>query len=233
MDFQKVQQIKRKGAIIVKKEFLTSNAKFVYSKNELGYQEVLDRFEDAKQITIITFNISEKQSALVNALKKSGHNCIINVITNIPNRWEIYYGDAFRDKARKKINLYMAKLKPESLGLKTTVFFDFSNHGKIIMTDSIVYVGSANYSEESANNTEFGFLSEDKKLIEFINMDVLPDIQSLAIPYYEYDYTAVLLEANVALAAVYNIKNELFEEVYRLHDDIDGEWYYYEYNEAS
>lgn len=181
MDFQKVQQIKRKGAIIVKKEFLTSNAKFVYSKNELGYQEVLDRFEDAKQITIITFNISEKQSALVNALKKSGDNCIINVITNIPNRWEIYYGDAFRDKARKKINLYMAKLKPESLGLKTTVFFDFSNHGKIIMTDSIVYVGSANYSEESANNTEFGFLSEDKKLIEFINMDVLPDIQSLAM----------------------------------------------------
>ena len=86
MDFQKVQQIKRKGAIIVKKEFLTSNAKFVYSKNELGYQEVLDRFEDAKQITIITFNISEKQSALVNALKKSGDNCIINVITNIPNR---------------------------------------------------------------------------------------------------------------------------------------------------
>lgn len=74
----------------------------------------------------------------------------------------------------------MAKLKPESLGLKTTVFFDFSNHGKIIMTDSIVYVGSANYSEESANNTEFGFLSEDKEFIEFINMDVLPDIQSIS-----------------------------------------------------
>lgn len=233
MDFQKVRQIKRKGAIIVKKEFLTSNAKFVYSKNELGYQEVLDRFKDAKQITIITFNISEKQNTLVNALKKAGDSCIINVITNIPNRWETYYGDAFRDKARKKINLYMTKLMPESLGAKTAVFFDFSNHGKIIMTDSIVYVGSANYSEESANNTEFGFLSEDKELIEFINMDVLPDIQSLAIPYYEYDYTAVLLEANVALAAVYNIKNELFEEVYRLHDDIDGEWYYYEYNETS
>lgn len=54
----------------MKKEFLTSNAKFVYSKNELGYQEVLDRFKDAKQITIITFNISEKQNTLVNALKK-------------------------------------------------------------------------------------------------------------------------------------------------------------------
>lgn len=80
------------------------------------------------------------------------------------------------------------------------------------MTDSIVYVGSANYSEESANNTEFGFLSEDKEFIEFINMDVLPDIQSLAIPYYEYDYTAVLLEANVALAAVHNIKTSCLKK---------------------
>ena len=41
MDFQKVQQIKRKGAIIVKKEFLTSNAKFVYSKNELDRKSVV------------------------------------------------------------------------------------------------------------------------------------------------------------------------------------------------
>ena len=44
----------------MKKEFVTTNAKFVYSKNELGYQEVLDSFDSAKEITIITYNISEK-----------------------------------------------------------------------------------------------------------------------------------------------------------------------------
>lgn len=217
----------------MKKEFNTSNAKFVYSKNELGYQEVLDRFETAKEITIVTFNISEKKNALVNALKKVGEHCVINIITNIPNRWETYYGDSFRDKARQKINLYMAKLNPDNLGIKTTVFFDFSNHGKIIMTDSIVYVGSANYSEESAKNTEFGFVSEDNEFIDFINSEVLPDVKATAIPYYEYDYTALLLEANIALSAVHNIKNELHEEVYRLHDDVDGEWYYYVEHEAS
>ncbi len=43
----------------------------------------------------------------------------------------------------------------------------------------------------------------------------------------------LLLEASVALSAVYNIKNELYEEVYRLHDDIDGEWYYYVEYEAT
>lgn len=35
------------------------------------------------------------------------------------------------------------------------------------------------------------------------------------------------------LSAIYNIKNELYEEVYRLHDDIDGEWYYYVEHEAT
>ncbi len=217
----------------MKKEFLTSGAKFVYSKNELGYQEVLDHFESASVITIITYNISEKQNALVRALQKAGKHCEINVITNIPKRWETYYGDSVREKARRTINLYMAKLKPEKLGIKPSVFFDFSNHGKIIMTDKIVYVGSANYSEESADSTEFGFVSTDKDFISFINSEVLPDVQASAIPYYEYDYTALLLEANVVLSALFNIRTELYEEVYRLHDDVDGEWYYYVEHEAT
>ena len=217
----------------MKKEFSTNSAKFVYSKKELAYQEVLDRFETANEITIITYNISEKQNSLINALKKAGDHCVINIITNIPSRWESYYGDTFRDKAKKKINLYMTKLNPDNLGLKASVFFDFSNHGKIIMTDSIVYVGSANYSEESANNTEFGLISDDKNLLEFINTEVLPDIQKAAIPFYEYDYTALLLEANVALSAIFNVKNELYEEVHNFHDDFDGKWDFYKISEAT
>ncbi len=210
----------------MKKEFKTKDAKFVYSKKELGYQEVLDRFEEAYEITIVTYNISERQIDLINALKRVGDYCLINVITNIPSRWENYYGDTFSEKAKQKINLYMTKLNPEKLGLNSVVFFDFSNHGKIIMTDSIAYVGSANYSEESSNNTEFGFIIEDKEFLEFIRKELLPDLKSTAIPYYEYDYTSLLLEANVALSAVFNIKNELYETFYRLHDGMGEKWYY-------
>lgn len=228
-----MEEIIVKGGAKVKKEFLTANAKFVYSKNELGYQEVLDNFEKASEITIITYNISEKKNSLISVLRKVGDHCVVNVITNIPSRWERYYGDTFRDKARQKINLYLSKLSPESLGINSAVFFDFSNHGKIIMTDCIVYVGSANYTEDSANNTEFGFVSRDKDFIDYINSEVLPDVQAGAIPYYEYDYIALLLEASMAVSAIYNIKNELYEEVYRLHDDVDGEWYYYVEHEAN
>jgi len=217
----------------MKKEFMTSNTKFVYSKNELGYQDVLDRFGTASEITIITYNISPKEKELVDALRSAGRHCVINVITNIPDRFEKYYGDKYREKARQTINLYLSKLNPEKLGTKAAVYFDFSNHGKIIMTDEIVYIGSANYSEKSADNTEFGFISTDKEFINYINAQVLPDVKASAVPYYEYDYTALLLEANVVLSVVYNIKNKLYEEVYRLHDDFDVEGYYYVEYEAS
>jgi len=113
----------------LKKEFLASNAKFVYSKDELGYQEVLDKFESAKEINIITYNISEKKQALIDALKKAGEHCSINIITNIPSRWETYYGQNFRDKASQKIKLYMTKLKPVKGG------FNLSFYGGLKMYD--------------------------------------------------------------------------------------------------
>ena len=211
----------------MKKEFAINSAKFVYSKNELGYQDIIDNMPDAKEITIITYNISEKQSHLIKCIQSAPHNCEINIITNIPSRWDKYYGSNFRENARKKINLYMTKLAPEKLGKAASVFFDFSNHGKIIMTDSIAYIGSENYSEESANNTEFGFISREKDFIEFIKEELLHEVKKEAVPYYQYNYTSLLLEANMILSAVFNIKNCLYEETHRLHDDIDGEWFYY------
>lgn len=39
----------------MKKEFLMSDAKFIYSKNELGYKEVLEDFNTAEEIIIVTY----------------------------------------------------------------------------------------------------------------------------------------------------------------------------------
>lgn len=46
------------GGEYLKKEYMLSEAKFIYSKNELGYQEVLDDFNNADEIIIVTYNIS-------------------------------------------------------------------------------------------------------------------------------------------------------------------------------
>lgn len=217
----------------MRKEFVTHQAKFIYSKDELGYQEILDDMKNASEITVITYNISERQTFLMNCIKAARPDCSIIIVTNIPNRWESYYRGNYRELAKKKINVYMTKLSPENLGEKASVFFNFKNHGKIIMTDNVAYVGSSNYSEESKNNSEFGCIFRDNDFIAFLKSEVLPEIERSSVPYFEYNYTGLVLEANMVLSAIFNLYNELHEETYALHDDIDGEWFYYIEHEDS
>lgn len=215
------------------KEFKTQQSEFIYSKDELGYQKVLDEFPTAKEIIIITYNISEKQTFLLNCIKSACNDTKITIVTNIPNRWEKYYSDNYRELAKKKIDIYMTKLAPDYISKNASVFFDFNNHGKIIMTDTIAYIGSSNYSEESKNNSEFGFIIKDNEFITFLKSEVLPEIEMESVPYDEYNYTGLVLEANMVLSAIFNLQNELHEETYSLHDDIDGDWFYYNEHEDT
>ena len=42
------------------------------------------------------------------------------------------------------------------------------------MTNNIAYIGSSNFSEESANNFESGFISKDTELIDFLEDEIFP-----------------------------------------------------------
>lgn len=211
----------------MKKEFVLSNTKFIYSKNELGYQEVLDDFGNAEEIIIVTFNISEKHSRLIQKLADAPSETKISIFTNIPSRWETYYGDKYRNAAKKKIAVYLSKLKPDSIGDKIRVFFNFDNHGKIIMTNNVVYVGSANYSEESKNNIEFGIISRNEDYITFLKEEITSDLEELSTPYFEYDYLPLLLEVKMHLSNLFVLKRELFDQIYSYYDDLDGKGYFY------
>ena len=148
------------------------NAKFVISKEELAYKEVIEDFKKASRIHILTYNISKYKSDLLKELKECSEDTEICIISNIPGRWEKYYGD--KRKASKNIALYKRKLSPEKISKKTKVYFCFSNHAKIIMTNNIAYIGSSNFSEESANNFESGFISKDTELIDFLEDEIFP-----------------------------------------------------------
>lgn len=188
---------------------MLSEAKFIYSKNELGYQEVLDDFNNAEEIIIVTYNISEKQSLLIKKLTDAPSDTKISIFTNIPSRWGTYYGDAYKSAARKKISVYLTKLKPDCIGEKVNVFFNFENHGKIIMTNNVVYVGSSNYSEESKNNIEFGIISRDQDYVTFLKEEITKELEKSSTPYFEYDYLPLLLEVKMHLSDLFALKNEL------------------------
>ncbi|MGM0970834.1 MAG: hypothetical protein ACQEWR_19950 [Bacillota bacterium] len=63
----------------------------------------------------------------------------------------------------------------------------FNNHAKIIMTNNIGYIGSANYSSESANNFEAGVIIEDEHAIFQIKDIIDEEVESVAEQYYAYD----------------------------------------------
>lgn len=211
----------------MKIEYKLTDAKFIYSKNELGYQEVLDDFKNAKEIIIVTYNISEKQSLLIQKLADTPSETKISIFTNIPSRWDAYYGDTYRNAAKKKINVYLTKLMPDSIGEKVSVFFNFDNHGKIIMTNNVIYVGSANYSDESKSNIEFGIISRELDYITFLKEEITKELEKSSTPYFEYDYLPLLLEVKMHLSNLFALKIELFDQVYSYYDDLDGEGYFY------
>lgn len=197
---------------------------FISGEGSLCYKDVIDDFPNAKYIDIITFNISQSQDTLLDALKQAGkRNIPIRLVTNIPNRWHSYLGATARNKANKTIKIYQRKLKPESIGKLASIFFKFNNHGKIILTDNIVYRGSANFSDESARNYECGTLSKDRHFIDYIHSSLIPCILSNSIDYYKRNYIDYVSAIYNSIACIHNI----FEEV---HDSSYGIYEYYDIN---
>lgn len=140
---------------------------FVYNENGLNYQEVLDDFAKASKIRIITYNISKKEKGgeLISLLKELPEETDVQIITNIPSRFDTYYGskagEAMRAAFKKNCDIYMKKLNPVNFTPTVITAFNFCNHAKIIGTENIVYIGSANYSDESKYNIETGILIRD------------------------------------------------------------------------
>lgn len=209
-------------------EYVLADAKFVAGQDELNYKEVLDDFENAKYINVLTYNISSKQDELVTRLKKvANRDTPIRVITNIPNRWEHYYSGAEK-KAKNSIQLYIKKLDPEKLGKMASVFFRFDNHAKIIMTNNVIYWGSANFSEESQKNYECGTISRDKGFIDFIQNAVIPSILDESVDYYEGNYPKYIAGIYNARAYLHNIREELHDCSYGYYETRTDEKEYFD-----
>lgn len=204
------------------------NAKFVMSKDELTYAEVIEDFKEASSIHILTYNISKDKSDLLEALKKCDEDTEICIVSNIPGRWEKYFGESYKSRARKNISLYKNKLSPTKIAEKAEIYFCFSNHAKIIMTNNIAYIGSSNFSEESADNFESGFISRDVEFIEFLEEEIFPWIIESSSEY-KTDKEILLFELAIrkSITMFEEMHEEYLQTFYLLADHRGIEsWYY-------
>lgn len=203
-------------------EYSLSDAKFVFGRGEYCYREVLDDFANAEYINILTFNISEKntRNMLLKKLQKAGKREIpITVVSNIPNRWPEYWGDSYKRKARTTIKTYINKLDPDRFGEEAKIFFEFRNHGKIVMTNNVIYWGSSNYSDESKMNYECGTISRDLQFIKFVNEKVFPAIISGSVSYYEDKLVQYITDINNAIAYIESVSVEIHDASYGVYED--------------
>lgn len=178
-----------------------SAGEVILGRESMNYQKVLDDFPKAKQVRILTYNISKNQyrNELLNALKSINEDADVKIVSNIPSRMPTYYstgaGDSMRKSYRNNFAAYLERLNPENFPSNPEVSFNFSNHAKIIGTENILYVGSANYSDESSDNIESGTIITDKDAIKKIFEEFFPGIIDESIPYFEDNFNVFRLFA--------------------------------------
>lgn len=199
-------------------EISFNGGRFVSNREELNYEEVLNHFPCASIIRILTYNISRNQQddKLLNALKET--NADVQIITNVPSRMERYYnsdaGNHMRMTARRNINVYISKLNPENFQNGFVPFFNVHNHAKIIGTEDIVYIGSANFSNESANNIETGVIIEDKVFIQKLYSEFFDVVKNESLSYYDESFSAFSLFVLSLYAKFEHHYNKIITNVY-------------------
>ena len=172
--------------------FSIDNVEFMGTKVSCGYDSVLNDFKNAKTVRILTYSaIPERQ---LQHLGKISNSSNVKIIVGMPNTHEIYdvdagYTNTFDenniDKDIDKLKLLL-EWKNNKL-VKTSISVCFLNHAKIIGTENILYVGSANYSNQSTYNYEAGFIIKDKEAIQIIYKEYFDEVMSIELKGDRYD----------------------------------------------
>lgn len=184
-------------------------AKFVGSKNADGFQAVINDFKKAKEIRILTYsNITDRKLKILKDLNSNQKVTIIVPLAGmresslVPNT---YKKSEVEDKLKKMQSLF--KLE-EYHSNNITIKVCFANHAKIVGTENVLYVGSANYSNYSHYSYEAGMLIEDTEAIKNIYDKFFDNLCTVVIRNSEFDAAKVFfLNAMEEILDAYHIMN--------------------------
>lgn len=189
----------------------------VLSKHDCCFEEVIAQIPRSEKVSVVTYNVSNDQVGLLDVLRQC--DAEVRLITNIPRRFEVYTSEYARKNARRNIAKMFRRLNPDSFGPLARTLFCFRNHAKIVMADSVAYVGSANYSEESSISWEAGVIVRDKIVLENISHWV-DQIETDSIRFYGNKMQRVVSPLLVAKSQL-----DRFCEVFAsefTNDDVDS-----------
>ena len=99
--------------------------------------------------------------------------------------------------------------KKEDIENSVKAFFQ-----EIIGTEDIVYIGSANFSNESANNIETGVIIEDKVFIQKLYSEFFDAVKNESLSYYDESFSAFSLFVLSLYAKFEHHYNKIITNVY-------------------
>jgi len=199
---------------------ISEYASIIMTKGENGYDEVLEDFKSCNEIIIVTYNLASADSGLMSALTGVTTRETpprIRLVTNIPARWDSYRGPYPRKRYRDMLSSYLSCLDAASMPKTLEAYFNFNNHSKIVATENIAYVGSANYSERSQDNWECGSLLSDPIVIEQL-FEAIEEIIEASQEHFGVKYLEIIKEMQ-SLSARLLIEGSEIEECSISYDD--------------
>ncbi|MBD8032927.1 phospholipase D-like domain-containing protein [Solibacillus merdavium] len=186
-------------------ELISVEGTLNFSNNEFGFQEVIDDLPNAKNVYIVTYNVSKNEDTLLNAIRNL-NGIPVTIITNIPGRFMRYTSPTARTNAFRNISNYLDRLDTENYNCDLKSYFNFRNHSKIIMTDNVCYIGSGNFSDESFNNYESGIIIRNVETINKIKTQFIETIIKESI-LFSTSYYSIFKE--IALDVIKRCQQEL------------------------
>jgi len=153
----------------------------VFSFGECNFDEVLDSLAGAEWVDIATYNLSRRDERLHELISDKCKGVPVRLVTKIPN-WFRWYKEGAAQSFRDLFAIYHKRLDPENYHCVLEAVFNVHNHAKLILTDRIAYVGSANYSPESSSNFECGVLFRSAEVIYRIRSEIFERLLSESRP---------------------------------------------------
>jgi len=180
----------------------------VLSQGVYGFKPVIDDFGNAKYINIVTYNIkSYEDSELLSMIKSIPLDVPVNLVLNIPKK------SLGTPDASKQVYWYLKTLERHKFN-DLNIFFNFSNHAKLIMTNNKAYIGSQNFSDTSTNKLELGIIVDNVNNVDRINRMIFETIKYNSIRYATSDYVIKMEEIHEVMKGLLkNLRYNLFTVV--------------------
>ena len=176
-------------------------ATFVGTKRKDGFSEVVNDFSNAKEVRILTYsNIGYRYKyKKLEYLRNLSENTKLRIIVAMPGLKNPKKNGKYDDSqyTEESIKEELDRIKNQlntceyaSKDIEMNVCF--KNHAKLIGTENILYIGSANYNDFSCRNYEAGMIIRDKSAIKEIYEEYFDKI--VAVRYWGDTYDEIRLK---------------------------------------